>query len=1328
MPLAFVRAPDGTLSAMHDTVRGETIVESGQFRYEVPVFNPSIEVTRESRLRLINPGDAAATVTIGGIDDSGSESIGGEVALTLVAGGAKTLTSRQLEAGDTDFTGRLGAGTGTWRLTVSSDQPLQVVNIAASTTGYWNNLSTTAIPGEAPADQAGLNERFVGNSVTYQSSSGHFTHEAQDNDRFAETTQADGFTVTYTGTYGYTAIGPDAGRLTLDYDDDDACQSNLYFSNRTSGWFASHCTSLDNPDGDWTGGIWFVEVEDDEGQDGVGDIVETTFGVNDALPGVPTSGNFVPASTGGGSQVTATADGTTIALDNGGYFELDDGTRYTCVAADGCMIVNGTVTAGTVDGRAAGSGEVDRFPTFRTAARPGEQTYTAGTAIDTLTLPEAIGGNGTLTYALSPRVPGLMFNASMRQVTGTPSTAGTYVLTYTVADEDGDTDALSFTVTVSPDPNDATDDGSGDSAPPALQARGSSSKVALDWSAAVLGGDAELTGYTLHRGDGDACDNLAVLQAGLAADLLYAEDGTVSTDATYCYRLTATGSTDENLESNDAVVRAVTAAMPTDLQVTSTSTSMIGLSWTAPPDDGGGEPYGYNVYRCEGADCEFEGESWLAWVTDGTAYTDDGSGSRPLIAQAAYRYAVATSRAGEVSLWSNWVTASATEDGSEGESTVSTAPPRLVARGSSFRVALDWRAPILANDVQLTGYTLYRGGGDTCANLAVIQDGLAPDLLYTEDNSVSTGATYCYRLTATDSANESLASNDEVVLAVAPEMPTDLRVTASTASSISLTWTAPPDDGGGPPYGFNVYRCQGADCQFEGETWLAWVTDGTTYTDDGSGSRPLIAQATYRYAVGTSRAGEISVWSNWVAATATDSGNSTGLVPSFPSGAGPGNQTYTLDTAIGTLALPEASGGDGTLTYSLSPNVPGLAFEAATRTLSGSPSTTGTYNMSYTATDEDRDTATLRFVISVTASGGDDGNGPVSDGNDGQVHTWRGVDLSYVNEMEDCGAVYRLNGAIRDPYELFAEIGANLARLRLWHTPDWTAYSTLSDVTSSIRRAKAQGLAVLLDFHYSDDWADPTQQVVPAAWRDIGTTQGLARALYDYTYNVLSTLDSLGLAPEYVQVGNEINTAILQPDEASSATIHWTRQAALLNAGIRAVRDFGAQSDTTPRIMLHVAGPENVGWFFDAATAAGVNDFDIIGFSYYPRWSNVSLTHIDETVAWMRNRYGKDIVVAETAYPWTLAGNDSASNLGGQDWLIEGYPASTDGQRRYNIDLMQATLDGGGLGTVYWEPAWISTRCSTRWGQGSHWENQTFFDYENSQLHEGADYLSRDYQ
>ena len=341
---------------------------------------------------------------------------------------------------------------------------------------------------------------------------------------------------------------------------------------------------------------------------------------------------------------------------------------------------------------------------------------------------------------------------------------------------------------------------------------------------------------------------------------------------------------------------------------------------------------------------------------------------------------------------------------------------------------------------------------------------------------------------------------------------------------------------------------------------------------------------------------------------------------------------------------------------------------------------------------------------------------------------WRGVDLSYVNELEDCGAVYRYEGGVADPYAIFAGKGANLVRLRLWHTPDWTEYSTLPDVTRSIRRAKQHDMAVLLDFHYSDDWADPGNQIIPAAWRTAKTTEELAQRLYDYTYETLMTLDEQGLLPEYVQVGNEINTEMLLTEEIAEHTpINWERNVVLLNAGISAVRQVSDDSGKTIGLMLHVAQPENVGPWVDAAAEAGILDFDIIGVSYYAKWSKMPFNLVEEAIRRLHHRYGKDVVVVETAYPWTLRYNDQAHNILGADSLIDGYPATQDGQRRLLIDLTSAVLRGGGLGVVYWEPAWVSSDCKTRWGQGSHWENASLFDFRHVNLHKGADFLSHDY-
>jgi arabinogalactan endo-1,4-beta-galactosidase len=342
---------------------------------------------------------------------------------------------------------------------------------------------------------------------------------------------------------------------------------------------------------------------------------------------------------------------------------------------------------------------------------------------------------------------------------------------------------------------------------------------------------------------------------------------------------------------------------------------------------------------------------------------------------------------------------------------------------------------------------------------------------------------------------------------------------------------------------------------------------------------------------------------------------------------------------------------------------------------------------------------------------------------------YRGVDLSYVNEMEDCGAVYQVDGEVRDPYQIFHDYGANLVRVRLWHTPDWTDYSTLEDVTRSLKRAEALGMDTLLDFHYSDTWADPSKQIIPAAWADLTDTEQLAQAVYDYTYDVLMHLNDEGVMPTLVQVGNEINTEILRGEGESGYPIRWERNAALINAGIRAVRDAGVEAEQAPRVVLHVAKPEEIeGWML-AGTRAGVTDFDIIGISYYPGWSMHSIETVGGIVNSLRYRFGKDVIIAETAYPWTFdAVSESAGNILDQEFLVDDYPATPEGQRDFLIDLQQTVLDNGGLGIVYWEPGWVSTECRTLWGQGSHWENATFFDFHSdNEVLPGIEFLSHEY-
>jgi len=345
-----------------------------------------------------------------------------------------------------------------------------------------------------------------------------------------------------------------------------------------------------------------------------------------------------------------------------------------------------------------------------------------------------------------------------------------------------------------------------------------------------------------------------------------------------------------------------------------------------------------------------------------------------------------------------------------------------------------------------------------------------------------------------------------------------------------------------------------------------------------------------------------------------------------------------------------------------------------------------------------------------------------------------GADLSYVNQVLDKGGVYKNQGSVIDPYELFKESGTNLVRVRLWHNPSWTKevyrnsgtqlYSDLYDVEKTLRIAKAKGMKVELDFHYSDTWADPGNQEIPEAWKQIRSQSVLRDSIYNYTYKTLDYLNSKRLMPELVQIGNEINCGMLQTKApegfptANACKEEWDQLGDYLNAGIRAVRDASAHSDIKPKILLHVADPKNIEWWFNNVTTRGkVTDFEIIGFSYYPLWhTTVPLDEISDTISKFKAKYHKNIMILETAYPWTTESKDNYSNAFGKMKAISGFPFTKNGQFAFMKALTQEVMDGGGAGLIYWEPAWISSDLKDLWGTGSSWENATFFDFEGNQL------------
>lgn len=342
-----------------------------------------------------------------------------------------------------------------------------------------------------------------------------------------------------------------------------------------------------------------------------------------------------------------------------------------------------------------------------------------------------------------------------------------------------------------------------------------------------------------------------------------------------------------------------------------------------------------------------------------------------------------------------------------------------------------------------------------------------------------------------------------------------------------------------------------------------------------------------------------------------------------------------------------------------------------------------------------------------------------------------GADLSYVNEMEDCGVTYYENGEAKDPYAIFADHNCGLVRLRLWHTPDWydelnsgNRYSDLEDVKKSIARAKAEGMAVLLDFHLSDTWADPGRQIAPAAWHGVvDDLPTLSDSLYNYIYGTLLDLYEEDLLPEMVQIGNETNKGILLSPEvdASGWVLDWERNATLFNRGIKAVRDVEIVSQKEMDIVLHIAGPADAPWFFEQFADNGVTDFDIIGLSYYWEWHNeASMDEVGRIITDFQEDYpGKEVMIVETGYPWTSGFNDQAGNNLSRPH--PGYqPFSPENQAAWLIRLTEEVLDHDGLGVIYWEPAWVSSSCSTQWGTGSHYEHAAFFDFQNNLLTEGG--------
>lgn len=261
-----------------------------------------------------------------------------------------------------------------------------------------------------------------------------------------------------------------------------------------------------------------------------------------------------------------------------------------------------------------------------------------------------------------------------------------------------------------------------------------------------------------------------------------------------------------------------------------------------------------------------------------------------------------------------------------------------------------------------------------------------------------------------------------------------------------------------------------------------------------------------------------------------------------------------------------------------------------------------------------------------------------------------GADISFLPQLEGWGIKFSDNGSQKDALLILKDHGFNYIRLRIFNDPAAdSSYSPkkgfcdLEHTKQMAKRIKAAGMKFLLDFHYSDTWADPGKQFKPAAWKNFTVAQ-LTQAVHDFTRKVLIELRKQNTLPDMVQVGNEINHGILWPDGNSS---NFDNLAAFVGAGIKAVREV----DPKIKVMLHIAcGGQNVESvsFLDNMKQRNIS-FDVIGQSYYPQWHG-TIADLQNNLTDLTKKYKQDIIVVEYSEHKKEV-NDIAFNLSNKNML-----------------------------------------------------------------------------
>ena len=351
----------------------------------------------------------------------------------------------------------------------------------------------------------------------------------------------------------------------------------------------------------------------------------------------------------------------------------------------------------------------------------------------------------------------------------------------------------------------------------------------------------------------------------------------------------------------------------------------------------------------------------------------------------------------------------------------------------------------------------------------------------------------------------------------------------------------------------------------------------------------------------------------------------------------------------------------------------------------------------------------------------------------------RGVDVSTLDMLEDLGAHYYQNGVESDALTILHNNGANYVRLKLFVDPydaEGNSYgggtNDYATTLSLAQRAKNLGMGVLIDFHLSDFWADPANQIKPKAWADLSFDE-LKTTLYNYMKDTLNDFAAAGVVPEMIQVGNEISTGILHDDgKVGDGNEDFSDLAELLESAISGVR---ASAASNTKIILHLdMGGQNslYTWFFGGLLTASPNlDFDVFGLSYYPMWHG-TMEGLQYNLNYLASTYDKEVCIVETAYAWTTEDGDGVGNVFiSGDEETGGYPATTDGQIAFMNDLVSVLLnvpDDKGIGFFYWEPEWLPVEGGTYASDAgvaykndtytpcNTWDNMTLFDFNGNAL------------